>query len=592
MAKIPDIKIKFRADGQPALKKAIDSLNRSTKALINSQAKIVASTQKQTRTNKNLGDGILALNGKQRLLNNSFATLRSKMLLASFGAGLFTLTIGKLIKAEGQQEKAEKKLSTSLGRRSEDLLAFASEQQRVTTFGDEETIQAMSLLGAYTDNEEAIKRLTKASMDLAVAKGMDLNAAVDLVGKSVFSSTNALSRYGVVIEGSTGSTERLSMATQALGNMYGGQAQAQSQTMTGSIQQMGNAVGDTAEAIGKLLAPVVITIAQNFKSAAEGSGEFFKEMKNIIDFGNAMGEIDDSSIEILQQRKKDNEEILKSFLRQTVSGKKLKKEQKDQLELAKALIKTLNTQLAIKQLIIDSENRTTEIQNARNPSEEIAWEEAFLLKQEEIVAKKQQEIDQIDFITEMYPELAKRMGLVNTESMRTAENMEKLAEFSSRTMSSLITSALMGDSLSDSIKRSIVNMVVMVAQAKLYEYFMRKAKESMEAVQTGGVSTVFNAIKDVGSFLFGHTGGEVTEHGIKRFHSGGLASDETPAILQQGEFVLSKNAVQSIGLESARRLNEGRGGSGVQIHIHGGVVQEDYITNELIPAINKAKALA
>jgi len=71
-----------------------------------------------------------------------------------------------------------------------------------------------------------------------------------------------------------------------------------------------------------------------------------------------------------------------------------------------------------------------------------------------------------------------------------------------------------------------------------------------------------------------------------------LASDETPAILQQGEFVLSKNAVQSIGLESARAINEGRGGRGIQIHIHGGVVQEDYITNELIPAINKAKALA
>ena len=62
----------------------------------------------------------------------------------------------------------------------------------------------------------------------------------------------------------------------------------------------------------------------------------------------------------------------------------------------------------------------------------------------------------------------------------------------------------------------------------------------------------------VGSFAgsqFGHQGGLVTPHGISRYHSGGLASNEFPAILQTGEVVLSNRAVNSIGRENALSLN-------------------------------------
>jgi len=37
---------------------------------------------------------------------------------------------------------------------------------------------------------------------------------------------------------------------------------------------------------------------------------------------------------------------------------------------------------------------------------------------------------------------------------------------------------------------------------------------------------------------------------------------------------------------------EDRALGGVTVNIMGGIVQEDYVTNELLPAINKARALA
>ena len=76
----------------------------------------------------------------------------------------------------------------------------------------------------------------------------------------------------------------------------------------------------------------------------------------------------------------------------------------------------------------------------------------------------------------------------------------------------------------------------------------------------------------------------------QKFHSGGLASDEIPAVLQKGEFVMSKSAVESIGLETLNQMNRG-GGAGVTVNISGGIVQEDYVSNTLIPEINRAVSL-
>ena len=86
---------------------------------------------------------------------------------------------------------------------------------------------------------------------------MDLTVAADLVSKTLGSSTNAMSRYGIQVTGAVGSTERLESLTNNLANVFGGQASAQAETMSGKLDQMKNAAGDTAEAIGDLLSPVV-----------------------------------------------------------------------------------------------------------------------------------------------------------------------------------------------------------------------------------------------------------------------------------------------------------------------------------------------
>lgn len=110
---------------------------------------------------------------------------------------------------------------------------------------------------------------------------MDLVAAADLVSKSLGSSTNALSRYGIEVTGAVGSQERLETLTRNVGNLFGGQASAQADTMSGALDQMSNAIGDAAENLGDLLGPTIISIARGFKGAAEAVGGFLESLKDI-----------------------------------------------------------------------------------------------------------------------------------------------------------------------------------------------------------------------------------------------------------------------------------------------------------------------
>ena len=58
-----------------------------------------------------------------------------------------------------------------------------------------------------------------------------------------------------------------------------------------------------------------------------------------------------------------------------------------------------------------------------------------------------------------------------------------------------------------------------------------------------------------------HTGGY-----IPRFHAGGLSSDEVPAILQRGEYVVNRRAVDAVGRNALDRINNGKSTGGGNVY--------------------------
>ena len=189
---------------------------------------------------------------ERRFKSTAESMINLKTVSIAAGAALAGLTVlmYRSIKAANEQEAAEKTLSTALGRTSQSLIDQASALQKVTTFGDEQIVQAQARIAMFIKDEAQIKSITMATLDFAAAKGIDLATASDLVAKTLGSSTNALARYGIEVKGAVGSAERLISVQEGIERVFGGQAQAQAETFGGKLQQVKNAYDDIFEEIG------------------------------------------------------------------------------------------------------------------------------------------------------------------------------------------------------------------------------------------------------------------------------------------------------------------------------------------------------
>lgn len=189
------------------------------------------------------------------------------------------------VKAFDEQIKAETSLRTALGG-SEDafkrLKTQAQELQKTTLFGDEETIQAQSFLAQMSLSEDAIIKLIPLIQDFATAQKISLGDAAKLVAKSVGSSTNALSRYGIIIEGAVGSTDRLESATSALSKGFAGQSEAIAKEGLGPFIQLKNELGDVAEQFGELILNNIEPLKKALSSLAEKLRNLTTDQKESI----------------------------------------------------------------------------------------------------------------------------------------------------------------------------------------------------------------------------------------------------------------------------------------------------------------------
>ena len=192
--------------------------------------------------------------------------------LTSFAVG-GVIAISNLVKEYAKQEEAEINLRQAMkqaGVYTQEAfnhnLDLATSLQKITIYGDEMIIGVQKQLTNFGIEGVMLDKLTKATLDLASAKGMDLRSAGDLVAKSVGSSTNALSRYGVVVEGDVGSTKRMQMAVDNISKLFGGSAVAEASSFTGQIKILGNRISDLKERIGLALMPTVNKLVEVIKS--------------------------------------------------------------------------------------------------------------------------------------------------------------------------------------------------------------------------------------------------------------------------------------------------------------------------------------
>ena len=204
--------------------------------------------------------------------NETLKSLRNTLIgvFSGIAVGAF---VRSTVDAAVKQEKAVDQLAQAFknqGLYSKEAMKqwenYASSLQKVTTFGDEEIMQAQSLAVSFGLTGNKLKEVTKAAMDFSAANNIDLNTSMELLGRAFAGNTQSLTRYGIVIDTSKDKSQQFSEIIKQLNQRFGGQAEMLAHTYGGQLKQFSNAWGDLKETIGFAVLPTLTKVTNALKN--------------------------------------------------------------------------------------------------------------------------------------------------------------------------------------------------------------------------------------------------------------------------------------------------------------------------------------
>lgn len=235
-------------------------------------------------------EGAKSLGGMEK----AFGTLKTAAAAAvAFVAGREVIQFFQEgIESAIKQEQALAKLSSQLSQTGEDtddavkaFVDLGDELERTTKFEDDAVISAAALAKSFgLTNDEAIG-LTKAATELASVTGDSLEGATKKLAETYSGATGALDKQLPVLKSLTKEQLANGEAIQIVLDRYGGSAQREIQTFSGSIGQTEKAFGNLQEAIaGSIVqSPVVIAAIQSIGLGFSRLQEYVDNNKESID---------------------------------------------------------------------------------------------------------------------------------------------------------------------------------------------------------------------------------------------------------------------------------------------------------------------
>ena len=179
------------------------------------------------------------------------------------------------IQAFGQQEAAVQKLAAAIrsqgGNVSEVLpimSSFASEMQRITTYGDEQVLAMQAMATAMGVSADQMNLCIQGAIGLTNVYEIGLNEAVRAAASVVQGKTEKLNELIPALSKCKSETEKYALAEKAMKDGFA-QAEAAANTLDGKLKQAAHAWGDLQEVVGEAFAPTVKTVAGLIKGICE-----------------------------------------------------------------------------------------------------------------------------------------------------------------------------------------------------------------------------------------------------------------------------------------------------------------------------------
>jgi hypothetical protein len=469
-----------------------------------------------------------------RGLNNALGGMASKAALAAgayIGTGMLLSGMKQAIDLAGQQEAAEKALETALGSRSQALLDQASALQTMSVFGDEAIIQQQAFLGSLKFSEDQIKSIIPVAMDLAAATGMTLESAVRNTAKTFSGLAGELGELVPQLRGLTKEQMMAGDAVKVMGDLFGGQALAQTTTITGKMEQFKNVIGDTAEAFGEILIPPLTFVIG-------GLGQLAKGVEFVLDGFKSM--IEPKEFKLLTNAETD----LKTF--------------KDTLETMNAgELLVFSNHMKNMQILTEEQTEKQKLLNEAMLSNSIIQEAMNL------------QLTERDVITSGFtlPTLKKveKAELTIAEAIKIKSDEDKKARLEELKGIASSTATVQGE-VRNQIQARFANMMAGIIEKVIGTKGLLGL--ALAPIAAAGASQIFNSL--VPSFA---TGGEFVTNGEQ--------------LIRVGDNRSGRELVQITPLDGDPAPNAPQGGS-VVINVSGNLLSSEYVENELAEKISDA----
>ena len=273
--------------------------------------------------------------------------------------------------------------------------------------------------------------------------------------------------------------------------------------------------------------------------------------------------------------------------------KEAEKAYKEEVDRQKELEEVRNKQ-------IEQSNKLKEAEEQKAEQETKSAEQAKFISEQRAI-QNQKALDQMQALIQATKDLhtqellatqAVEANISNTnlqvDVMKVLDTQQKFAVSNMINLSNAMAEAMLnGQDMGDAVVSSLKAIATqLIANASVYALLSTFFAPAQLAGATGGFL----------NFLIAHTGGLVKDDKIQKFATGGQVQgrDNVPIMAQAGEFIIRKEIVDRVGVDSLASLNNGEtstNNSTINVTIQGGVVDDSYVNNTLIPALNKATSL-
>lgn len=158
--------------------------------------------------------------------------------------------------AYSEAERVERQLRVVAGESTEAFLAQATAIQNTLNVSDEMVVGLQTLALRHGVARQQVDGLVRATLDFAAATGEDATSALQKLIIGVDRGGERLQKMRVEYESTGNFTKDLDLATQALAKSWGGAAQANAESLTGTIEGLREQMSSLEEEFGKFLATV------------------------------------------------------------------------------------------------------------------------------------------------------------------------------------------------------------------------------------------------------------------------------------------------------------------------------------------------